>query len=110
MELKNLDINQLLTVLEILGTVVLLLGVKMKWWKASDFKIARPIIEEGIKAGLSHDDIASKVSSATKLNDVQALTEIREVVTDLKGDKKPLSKRIQRVGRKLLWRIFDGGL
>lgn len=110
MSIKDIDLNLLLDVLKVFCALVILIGVKMKWWKSSDFKIADKIAIEGIKAGLGHTEIASRISDNTKLTATQALVEIREVKKDLSGDKKPIAKRAQRAGRKLLWRLFDGGL
>jgi len=110
MNLKDIDINSLLTAVEIIGTLIILIGIKMKWWKPSDFKIAKDIIKKGLKAGKDHETIAVEVSADTKFTATQAIKEVREIHSELKGDKKPFSKKIQRVGRKLLWRVLDGGL
>ena len=108
--MKHVDINLLLNVLQILGSAIILIGIKMKWWKTSDFKIAKQIALDGFLAGTAHDEIASMIADKTKLTAAQAIVEVREIKKDIDGDKKPLSKRVQRAGRKLLWRFFDGGL
>lgn len=108
--LKGIDINSLLDAIYIVGSIIIALGMKMKWWKQSDFSIAREITLDALKDGLGHVEIASKISNVTKLTDKQALLEVRETVSDLRGDEKPLAKRVQRAGRKLIWRLLDGGL
>ena len=110
MSLKSIDINALIQAAEIIGTIIILIGLKMKWWKQSDFAIAKDIVKSGLAVGKDFEALAVEVSAETKFTAPQALKEVREIHAELKGDKKSVGKKIQRVGRKLLWRVLDGGL
>ncbi len=108
--MDTIDWSRVIEIVYWIISIIGIIGVKMKWWKKSDFAVAGEIIKSGIKAGAVHEVIASHVSEKTKFTMTQALKEVREINVEMKSDNKSKSKKLQRAGRKLLWRFFEGGL